>query len=58
MVEVEHSAKSLAALDDSIMVNSDRIIVFGCTTNSASCHSKSLARIAKLIRVAASIRRG
>ena len=35
-----------------------RIIVFGCTTNSASRHSKSLARIARLIRVAASIRLG
>src|SRR6266852_8060709 len=32
-----------------------RIIVFGCTTKSASRHSKSLARRAKLIRVAASI---
>jgi hypothetical protein len=35
-----------------------RIIVFGCTTKSASRHSQSLDRIAKLIRVAASIRRG
>src|SRR6202047_3989371 len=35
-----------------------RIIVFGRTTNSASRHSKHLARMAKLIRVAESIRRG
>jgi len=35
-----------------------RTIVFGPTTHSASRHSKNLARIAKLIRVAASIRRG
>jgi hypothetical protein len=35
-----------------------RIIVLGCTTTSAGRHSKNLARIAKLSRVAASIRRG
>jgi len=35
-----------------------RIIVFGWIANSASRQSKRLARIAKLMRVAASIRRG
>jgi hypothetical protein len=39
-------------------VHCHRIIVFGSTTNSAPRHSKNLARIAKLIRVAASILRG